>query len=55
MRILLFSFYYAKLQTLVFLRLQSTSNPLSLRWRWRYWNRRIGKRSIDTSVRGDWP
>ena len=37
-RIFLFAVYYLRKILSVFLGFHRTRNPLSLRWRWNYWN-----------------
>lgn len=37
MKVILFSIYYCKLQLSVLLGIHQTANPLSLNWRWKYW------------------
>ncbi|MEJ7862987.1 MAG: hypothetical protein WKF90_15270 [Pyrinomonadaceae bacterium] len=43
MKIILFAYYYLKLRLNVLLGVRRTSNPLSIKWRWRYWQ---GKNSL---------
>ena len=42
MKYVLFSIYYVKLQASVAAGFHKTASPLSVGWRWRYWNRRYG-------------
>jgi hypothetical protein len=48
MKVVSFAVYYVKLQTAVQLGLYDTAYPLSIRWQWRFWNRRYlnGRRNI---------
>ncbi|HEX2639321.1 MAG TPA: hypothetical protein VHL50_02065 [Pyrinomonadaceae bacterium] len=45
MRVIFFSMYYSRFLLRVIVGLESTTNPLSVRWRWYYWNRRVLHRS----------
>lgn len=44
MRVISFAFYYVKLLLGVTLKLHQTANPLSLRWRWNFWQSQYAAR-----------
>lgn len=46
MKMLLFSFYYGKLQLGVLLGVYQTANPLDLKWRWNYWQDTYHRRRV---------
>jgi hypothetical protein len=40
MNVLLFSLYYCKLRATVWLGIHPTTQPLDLKWRWKFWQNR---------------